>query len=407
MSVRSETRIPVRAFNAMASWVGRSSSTPFNPDQLMDTASKKIGLNDFGDDAFLEGLTQLCDSMNKEANLHPLGRISAINSVVKILSNRLELEARWREYPELLDVPIKRPVFIVGPPRTGTTLLFNLLALDDRFRFIRSWEAARPGLPRGDKKLIKKAKEENRRYLGGLYYLRPELKKIHYLAPEKPEECIPLLNNSFESDFFSFAFNTKSYFDWFREQSHKSCYTYYRKQLQWIQSKKPGKRWLLKSPSHLWAFDKLFELFPDALVLQTHRDPKSIIPSLSNMKYNFQSICSYEIDKKYIGETTVNYLSESLQDAFESREKYNYDVVDIQYKDLVKKPTKVLEQVYNHMGETLNYSLKECAKNYLSSNPKNKYGKHIYSNEEIGLEKKLIRTKFDFYYNRFNFAAQC
>jgi hypothetical protein len=352
MSVRSETRMPIRLFNKMASALSGNPSK-FYPDQLLETAQKKYGLLDFGGNAFLDGLQVLCKSLNTESNLHPFGRLAAGNALLGTLRNRLELAARWSEYPEVLETPVERPVLIVGPPRTGTTLLFNLLALDDRFRFIRSWEAGRPGLPQDDRKAVKSAKNNCKRHINGIYYLRPELKKIHYLAPDEPEECIPLLANSFESDFYAFAYKVRSYFDWYIDREHLDCYTYYRKQLQWIQSKTPGKRWLLKSPAHLAALKSLFAVFPDALVLQTHRDPRKIVPSISNLKYNFQSMFTYEVDREHIGKTAVDFLSKALEAVFEHRKENEYNMIDIRYEDLVRDPVDILKQVYQHMGERL------------------------------------------------------
>ena len=406
MSPRSETRIPIRIYNTMASILEGNSPPQFHPDQLMETAAKHYGGADFGDDSFLEGLRMLCDSLNTDSELHPYGRAAVKTSLLCILRNRLELESRWKEQPQVLKSPVEKPVFIVGPPRTGTTLLFNLLALDDRFRFILSWEAARPGLQSSDKKNIKKAMADGKRYISFMNYVRPDLKKIHHLAPEKPEECIPLLANSFESGSFAFTFNTKSYLDWYAEQDHRYCYSYYRKQLQWIQSQKAGNRWLLKSPAHLPAFTTLFETFPDALILQTHRDPEMVIPSITNLEYVFQSMVSYEIDKKEIGEYAVDYLVDTMKSALASRDVNHSNVFDIQYEELFEHPIGVLEQVYRYMGESLTAGMKERADNYLIRNPKNKFGKHQYSLEEIGLKKKTIHEKFEFYYDRFNFTAK-
>lgn len=378
----------------------------FDPDQLMATAAKRSKLSDFGDDSFLEGLRMLCESLNGESDLHPFGRYSAKQSILTSLRNRLELAARRKEHPEVFEAPVERPLLIVGSPRTGTTLLFNLLALDDRFRYIRSWEARRPGLPHDNKRLIKEAKADCKRDIDGLNYLRPGLKKIHYLDPEKPEECIPLLANSFESDFYSFSYRTKSYFDWWiGKDEHKNCYSYYREQLQWLQNKTPGKRWLLKSPAHLGALKSLFTEFPDAIVLQTHRDPVKIIPSISNLKYNFQSMFTYNVDKEYIGETAVDFLSKALEAAFEYREENNCNMFDIKYEDIVRDPIGTLKHVYGLIGEPFTDVIDERARNYLAANPKNKFGKHSYGMDEIGMDKETIQEKFAFYYDHFNFAA--
>lgn len=404
MSARSETRTPIRIYNALASMTERIFPSRFTPEQLMETAAKKHGSTDFGDNAFLEGLRVLCDSINVESNLHPFGRLSTRNSLINLLRNRLELQQCWKSHPQALKMPVEKPVFIVGPPRTGTTLLLNLLSLDERFRYLRSWEADRPGVLQEDEEQLKRAKAECRLYIKSIYYMNPELKKIHYLAPEKPEECVPLLANSFESGSFAFIFNTESYLYWYVEQDHDYCYTYYYKQLQWLQSQTPG-RWLLKSPAHLPAFSMVFKHFPDALILQTHRDPEKIVPSITSLEYAFQSMLTYDTDKKTIGREALNYLAETMRAALESREKNHYNVFDIQYEELVKNPIDILEKVYEHMGESMPFEMRERVNSYLARNPKNRFGKHAYSIEEVGLSKDMIREKFDFYYDRFKFAG--
>ncbi len=406
MSVKSETRLPVRLFNALAPLFGAFASSEFHPDGMLESAAKRYGSDDFGDGHFLEGLRVLCRSVNTEAKLHSFGQLFSKFVILNLLRNRLELSQRWKEHPEVLTAPIERPVFIVGSPRTGTTLLFNLLAQDERFRYFRSWEAGRAGLPRGDQAQVEKARKESRKTMGTFNYLRPELKKIHHLAVEKPEECNFLLANSFEASFFFVSFMVRSYQDWFYSRNHDYAYAYYTKQLQWMQSKTPGKRWLLKAPAHLLAFGTLFDQFPDAVVLQTHRDPQESLPSMCSLRYSFRSMLSYAVRKEEIGENVLNHHSKDLQTALALREERKLNVFDIQYSDLIESPMAVLKQAYEYIGENFSEAVQAEASGYLASNPKDKFGRHTYSNEEFGLDRKTILEKFDFYYQRFNFATR-
>jgi hypothetical protein len=285
MSVRAETRIPIRIFNTLSSLFTLKDNATFTPDELLEIAAKRYGRDDFGDDRFLEGFNVLCRALEKEANLHPAGRIISKNIILNSLHSRLELSRRWQEYPNVLKSPVKKPVFIAGPARGGTTLLFNLLAQDDRFRFFRAWEARRPGILLNNQKEIKKTKRETAAELRMMDYMRPEFKKIHYVAPEDPEECNVLLTNSFESIIFPYMFTIGTYYDWYNEQSHRYAYAYYKKQLQWVQSNTPGKRWLLKTPSHLAALKAQIDQFPDAVIIHTHRNLLESIPSNCSIKY--------------------------------------------------------------------------------------------------------------------------
>lgn len=406
MSARLETRLPIRFYNGIASVFEKNFNSQFEPEQLLEKAARKNLLSDFGEDGFQEGFRILCDSLNKDARLHPMGKFLAQTTIFAILRNRLELSARWKEHPEVLNKKIIKPVIIVGLPRTGTTLLFNLLALDDRFQYLRAWEAVRPGLSVNTKRSVSKAIAEKNADVNFYAYLRPELKKIHYITSQMPEECIPLLNNSFECNFFQLHFKVTRYSDWFCRHDHRRCYHYYRDQLKWLQRKKNGRRWLLKSPFHLFAVSALYEIFPDALVLQTHRDPVAVIPSMSSLMYTYQSMTTYDVDRKDIGMDVIELFSKPLQDMLTLREHDNLNILDIRYEDLVLNPIKVLEAIYRHMGESLNVAMKVAVENYVTKNPKDKYGRHDYCYDDYGVTQEIIRSKFDFYYQHFNFAEK-
>ncbi len=397
MGVRSETRIPIRIYNYVAPKFRIRATGRLNPDELLETAAKKFGGDDFGDDYFLDGFRVLCHSLEADANLHASGQLFARNMILNSLHCRLELCRRWQQYPEVLEKPIKRPIFIVGAGRTGTTLLFDLLAQDDRFRFLRAWEARRPGLAHDNQTQMKKAKRKSGIELQMINYMRPELKKIHYMAPDKPEECNPLFTNSFEAVIYRYIFEVHSYYDWYIQQTHKYQYKYYKKQIQWMQGNTTGRRWLFKAPSHLAGFKSLVDQFPDAVLIQTHRDLVAGIPSNCSLKYNLLSMTSYKISKKEIGRFVMEDLGRNLRSTFDVRAENHLNILDIQYGDLIGKTMAVLKRIYEHIGEDFNENTQRRAMMYLASNPKNKFGRHHYSLEEFGLSRETIFEKFDFY----------
>ncbi len=364
---------------------------------MLESAAKKFGSHDFGDDRFLEGLRILCHSLSADANLHAAGRFFAKSLVLSALGCRLELSQRWREYPEVLKTSIEKPIFIVGSARTGTSFLFDLMAQDDQFRFLRTWEARRPGRLQNDQRQKKKAIKKTRIELHAINYMRPELKKIHNMTPYKPEECNPLLTNSFEAIILRYLFGVHAYYDWYSKQNHKYQYAYYKKQIQWLQKDTISKRWLLKAPSHLSAFQSLVDEFPDAVFIQTHRDIVESLPSNCSLKYNLQSMTSYEANKKEIGRFVMEDLCRILQSTFEVRAKNQLNILDIQYKDLIEKPMAVLKRIYNYIEERFSESAQKRVTNYLALNQKDKFGKHNYSLEEFYLDEKTIHDKFDFY----------
>lgn len=398
MSVRSQARIPIHIFNSFSSLLGLKNRSGINPDEMLEIAAKRCGRDDFGDKHFLVGFRVLCRSLEKEAKLHAAGQVIAKNMLLNSLLCRLELALRWQERPEVLNEPVREPVIIVGPARGGTTLLFNLLALDDRFRFFQAWEARRPGISHENQKEVEKAKRKAASELRMMNYMRPELKKIHYMAAEEPEECNVLLTNSFEAIIFPYMFLIETYYDWYNEQTHRYAYSYYHKQLQWAQRYTPGKRWLLKTPSHLAAFKALIDQFPDAIIIHTHRDLLESLPSNCSLKYNLKSMMSYEVDKKKLGEFIMSDLLKILKTAGDVRAQNQVNVIDIQYDDLITNPMAVLKRIYTHIREDFTDGVQRRIMQYLSSNPKDKFGRHRYHLEEFGLDEKTLLEKFDFYY---------
>lgn len=398
MSVRAETRIPIRIFNAFSARFGLNGSRSIHPDDMLKTAARRCGRDDFGDNRFLEGFYVLCKSLNQDAHLHAFGKIISKNYILNSLHNRLELYRRWQGYPEVLEKPISAPVFIVGPGRSGTTLLFNLLALDHRFRFFQRWQAKRPGILPDNQQDVTAAKKKCAAEWRMMNYISPGLDKVHHLAPEKPEECTALLINSFESVFFRNMFRVDTYYDWYNEQDHTYAYSYYKKQLQWLQRKSPGKRWLLKAPSHLMGTKALLDEFPDAVIIKTHRDPVESIPSSCSLKYHLQRMMSYKIDKKEIGEFVMKDQFHILTAACNLPAEKQLDIF---YENLVSHPITVLKEIYQSIGKKFDDTLQRRALKYLASNAKDKFGRHHYSLQEFGLDRRTILDNFDFYYQRY------
>ena len=295
---------PVRG--ALAAWralqrVGMA-RVPLNEASLVAAARRASGLHAFVDESFREPLRRLLTSLEEEADLHPLGRMMLRHSLVRALVNRLRLEDLNDRHPEIAEQPVEAPVFIVGLQRTGTTLLHRLLTCEPRLRPLLSWEALNPApfrgrRARGDRDPRMRLAEIAER---GLRYLSPEFFAIHPVMAHAPEEDVLLLDMSFVSPTADATLRVPTYSAWLRDVDQRPAYRYFRRLIQLLLWQRQG-RWLGKTPHHLENLDALLEVFPDARIIHTHRDPVRVVASFCSMISHGRGLFSDHIDPREVG----------------------------------------------------------------------------------------------------------
>jgi len=389
----------------MINWLGKGfnrfgiNPVKLSTDSLLKAACRQIGLSDWGEDHFHVPLQTLLDSLDKEANLNLLGRISLRKTCLRLLINRLCIQENFKQHPEIREIPIRRPLFIVGLPRTGTTLLHNLMAQDPVNRTPLLWELLYPSpfsLNRTynvDCRIKLTTKKINQ-----FYKLAPQIFSIHPYNPTGPEECLPLFQNRFESYYFVLYYQVPKYTKWLLNQNMVTAYRYYLSQLQLLHWQRPGERWVLKSPAHLYSLDALLAVFPDACLVQMHRDPQEVIPSVCSLSGMAVKMSGGEINLKYLGEKGLFLCKTAVDRAMNVRETVNLDhFYDADYQDLLKNPIDVMHRIYEYFGYELNPQMEEGMRNWLRENPQRKYGVHHYSLDAFGLDKKTIDTQFALY----------
>src|SRR5262249_18399105 len=251
----------------------------------------RSGLSDFGDGRFREGLGVLIGAFNARDGAHAFGRIVFSNHVVSLLVNRLKIQADLTRHPEILDVPLARPLFITGLPRSGTTFLHRLMSEDPAGRTLRTWEGQMPSPPptyetyRTDPRIALRRRQDdlaNR--------LSPRLAMAHEVAAESPEEDIYLFARDFQSVMFETLFEVPEYTRWLRRRDLGPSYHYARRQLQLLSWKYRADHWVLKAPAHLSWLEELLDAFPDASVIVTHRDPLQVVSSWCSLMAGVRSI---------------------------------------------------------------------------------------------------------------------
>ena len=372
-----------------------------DPDKIVRAAARGARSEHFGDPSFREALPRLLDAVDREADLSWLGRLMCRESLQGFLQNRFSVYRHRAEHPELAGVPIERPLFIVGFPRTGTTILFNLLAQDPANRVPLGWEVQFPDPPpRGATYDTDPRINKARRYFGHMDTMAPSLASIHEVGAELPQECMPILAQSMLGPQFNVTFNVPSYQAWVDAQSHAPAYRFHRHYLEHLQSGHMKERWALKSPMHLRPLDALLNEYPDARIIFTHRDPAKTVPSLASLIYVIRGLASDSVDPIELGQQQLRWWADSLDEATAARKKHSdksEQFIDIQFEELLADPVAALCRAYERFSIPWSGEVEARMRSFLASNPRGKHGSHRYGIEDFGMSLGQIRERFAVY----------
>jgi hypothetical protein len=373
--------------------------------KLLSIAERQTGLNDFGDHRFLEPMAFLVESVEREAKLNALGRFVFVEHVVQLLRNRLYLELDWKLDPTIGLRKIPKPVFITGLPRTGTTLLHSLLAQDtELFAAPLTWQVIYPSSAQGDdRRRIRQTESQ----LKWFELLVPGLRTIHPIAAELPQECVAIMSHCFMSEEFDTMFDLPGYESWVEGQDQRETYAFHKRFLQHLNPGTRERRFVLKAPAHLRSIEAILDVYPDAHILHTHRDPTQVVPSLASLIVTLKGAFSYNISPIESGPGAVDYCLRNLRRFFPSLERLSANVyTDIAYLDLVRNPMGVVRRIYARLGEHLSPEAEAKMERFLAENPQGKKGRHSYSLADFGLRREAIDEQFRFYTERYNMDAR-
>jgi hypothetical protein len=378
-------------------------------DSLVAEARQKTGLDDFGDESFREPLAVLTDSLEHEANLNAGGRLAQRARIVDSLAARLSAQDCFGRHPEIADEPIEAPVFIVGLPRTGTTNLHRLIAADPGLQAVLWWECRSPSpwpgsaWRTGDDPRIADAREQVRLILES----QPELASIHPWDPEGPDEEILLLEHTFLSHVPESGANLPSYNAWLERQDLLPAYRYLKRLLQFLQwqrrvSGRLGERWVLKAPFHLGYLEVLFAVFPDARIVQTHRDPVETIPSIASMYSALWRLSTDAVDEHEIGRQCLARYAGSLRRCLVSRERLPAErFLDVHYRDVMRDPLGEVRRIYAFIERPLRPAAERAMHRFLEENAREKRPPHAYSLQRFGYTAEAVANEFAGYRARF------
>jgi hypothetical protein len=376
-----------------------------SPAAVIATAEESTGLSDFGGDEWREALDALTDALAAEAGLTEFGEIVAQADLVGSLTRRLQIVEHRRTHPELVDLPIERPVFIVGQVRTGTTILFELLAQDPDARAPLTWEVDAPCPPPeaathdNDPRI-----EDSRQIQEMMTSIIPDLKSMHPIGPLLAQECVRITAMDLRSFIFPTIYHVPSYAKWLLGADMTSAYRWHRAFLQHLQSGIPVNRWVLKSPGHIWALDAMMKQYPDALVIQTHRDPLRTIASVSSLARTLRTFASEETPIGQVACEWTDYVIDGLDRSIEARESGIVpasQVVDVQYQSFAADPISTVAAAYDQLGLRFTAEAEARMRSFLDAQPAHEHGGHHYTFAQTGLDEKALRERTSRYQDYF------
>lgn len=371
-------------------------------DFLMEEAVQATGLDDFGDRWFERPLEVLLDSVKREAQLNAAGEFSAMKMFHHVLRDRLYTQMWFKRHPEILARPLKNPVVIVGPMRSGTTRLHRLLAADQRFAHLRSFETISP-VPRPEFEQVLAGEGEDfrprlaARILKVARLANPRTLSIHPTGAYEPEEELGLVAASMYGMKWEAQWNVPSYAEWCHEESAIPAYRHMANLLRligWSQQESSLRPWILKTPQHMLDLPALLEVFPDARLIFTHRDPKQVVGSAASLAWNQTIIYSDHNDpaqtgRDWLGKTaTMIARMRAARDAI-PRER----MIDVQYEDMETDWRGTMERVYRFLDLEMEPAVAGM-EDYLDRSARLKRHPHRYSLEEFGLGEGEVDALF-------------
>jgi Sulfotransferase family len=370
---------------------------------LHEAAIQETGVNDFGDGEYLTGLRVLLSALDTDLKLTGVWRERVFGSIVGVLIGRLYAQRGWLEHPECLTTDIRRPLIITGIPRTGTTALHKALSMDPQFQGLELWLAQTPMVrpPRTDwerNPLFRKAVAG----LAMVAEVAPLIKTIHDMVADEADECLNAMVQSFLTIQFSSALHVPSYHAWFLAQDETHSYQRYANLLKLVGFNDQGQRWLLKNPGHVLGIEPLFKVFPDALIVHTHRNPIIAVPSTCSLVETFRTF--YLGDETYpreLGRAHSEMWNIGLRRTMRAHDREPERFHDVQFDDFNADPLGVVRGIYHWAGLTLEPAAERRMKDWLETHSEGKPGFHRYTAERYGLDAGMIREQYSEYMNRY------
>ena len=355
---------------------------------------------------FLANLELLVESCRRTGALNATGRRVLRSVLLRHLRNLRHLQDHVDADPDVARRFLGTPVVVTGLPRTGTTLLHNLLALDPDARVLRFWEALHPVPPEAGGPPAEILQAQARRWLEGFYELVPDFRAIHAATATGPEECDALLQNTFASQHFDDMFDAEEYSAWLAGAPLISEYAHYALQLRVLSGLAPAGTWTLKSPSHLGHLDALVGALPGCAVVVCHRHPGEAVASYASLIHTLRRAYGDAVSAEAVGRQALQRGATAMERALDARAAAPATTfIDVAYRNLVHDPVEAVRTVYRRLGRALDGDAEVRLHRWVAANPRHKHGPHRYDLARFGLTERDVEAAFGRYLDGFGAVA--
>jgi hypothetical protein len=377
-------------------------------DRFHTLATEATGLNDFGPDNYREPMRRYLADVDKYGEFGDVGQGIVTGTMVGLLCGRLITRKGLKEFPESRNIPIRKPIFVIGLTRSGTTVLHRLITHDPNVQHLPFWLANTP-MPRPPREdwPSNLFYQQTKAALDGLAATMPGVLEIHPMAADKADECRYLMDQTFWSNTFCTTANVPEYQDWQANCDSGFAYEYYRQALQLIANGDP-RRWVLKDPAHLFGLDGIFKTFPDACIVHTHRDPFDAMASTVNLTYLIRKMREPSLTLAEVARQVTNLWGLGLHKMEQARRKYDPSrFIDLHMLEVRRDPLDCLERIYGHFDQPITIETRQAWERQLKIDPNQSHASSEFDINECGLDKDQVAASVGSYQERYqNVLAQ-
>jgi hypothetical protein len=379
--------------------------------RLVAQACETTGLEDFGEASFQDGLERLLVALREEAELNEIGLQIALGETMNYLTTRLRLTEWHRQNSAASAADVTPPIVIVGQGRTGTTILHDMLAQDPAHRVPLTWEVDKP-LPPPETATFDTDPRigEVQAQLDMTELVIPNFKSMHPIGARYAQECVRITAADFRSMIYPTQYRVPSYGKWLvYEADMKPAYRWHRRFLQVLQWRHRCDRWVLKSPAHVWCLEEVLAQYPNALLVQTHRDPLRILGSITSLRATLRALASSSPGNAADAAEFADYLIEGLDRSVTARESGAVPperIVDVHFSAFMADPFTTIRELYGKLGLELTPEAEARMRAFLAANPQDKHGRHSYSFADTGLDEGEWRERSRRYQQYFDVRSE-
>ena len=374
-------------------------------DELLESALRRGRRRDFADRSFVRPFEQLLDACNEEADLSLFGVRAARIDILRCLRNQLHFDDIESDCPSILARPIQAPVFITGMPRSGTTFLHRLILQDPNTIAPRLFQLVYPCASPADYVGTALRKTWVSLQLALFRLIAPELNALHPVAVDSPEECTDITAHVFQSLRFDAMYRVPSYNSWLESRGFLGAYRFHRRFLQHLDAQLPGRRWILKSPDHLFALGDIRKVYPDARLVLVHRDPVRVLASVAKLTEVLRRPFARSVNPLEIGrEVSASWIdgAQRMSELSASRA----DALHLNYRHITSHPLDAVRAVYRHCGLELSDYAEARMRSWLRTRSNVSRPWRDYRLAEFGLDPRILRERFAAYTTTFGIEIE-